>query len=68
MDPVNVATSGINALVGSTNIAISALSVIAFFEAALIFYLLRGLFNFQEVLRDLAQTIAVLNERINRHD
>ena len=65
MDPINSASSGIYNLINNNNIAIAALSVMAFFEAALIWYLLKGIFNFQEVLKDLEVTVRLLNERIN---
>lgn len=65
MDPTTLAGQGINSLVNNRDIAITALAVIALFEASLIWYLLKGIFNFQEVLKELEITIRILNERIN---
>lgn len=65
MDPTTVAAGGITSLVNNRDIAVTALAVIAIFEASLIWFLLKGIFNFQEVLKELEITIRILNERIN---
>lgn len=65
MDPTTIASTGVSSLITNSNVAITALAVIAIFEASLIWFLLKGIFNFQEVLKELEVSIRILNERIN---
>lgn len=68
MDPYSLGfLPGLSKLFSADNVAITTLLTMVLFEAMLIWYLLNGLFAVKDALHKIAITLALINERIGRH-
>lgn len=64
----NGLNSGVTNIINYDNIAIVVLMVIVLLESVLVLTLLRGLLKTKDVLQNLSEAIAILNERLNHRD